>query len=80
MKNVYIVRFEFMDCFTTARKAIETARKASGFKPYIKGNEELEKTITDYSTGHLIEVLNKEGFITLYDGVDIMEIAKRKVV
>lgn len=78
MKNIYIVNYENLDCYSTARKAIEKAKEQfSDFSipldyPYIKN-------IKEYKTEELITMLNREGSIQFYDGSEMMKIEKEIV-
>lgn len=90
MKNVYVVRFEGLSVYSTARKAIESLAD-SGLQAYtepeswtiqqiLDNNEACYTPITTENVPKLITWLNKHGFLHVYDGGDTVEISKEPVM
>ena len=78
--NVYIVRYEQLDVFSTARKALEHLeawnQQGQEWEAYINGEHVL---LTVDIIPSLITKLNKDWFITFHSGREELTIEKEGV-
>lgn len=79
MTTVYVTRYEDMNAFSTARKAIESVL-GQGWEIYTnKTNDPLKGkswALTEKTVSKAIAQLNTEGFLSLYSEGESMEIAR----
>ena len=75
--NVYILRYENLDVFSTARKVLEHAGKCD-WQVDFKNGELID--INETTIKKLISQLNKEHFLMLASGSEIAYIEKEMVM
>lgn len=78
MTNIYVVKYETVEAFTTARKLIEYVKTA--FENWVPNiDNQAPVSINNIETSKLITILNKEGFIHLYSGSELVQLDKIKL-
>lgn len=73
--NVYVVRYENLDVFSTARKAIEAASKNGWGCAEVSA----EKPFPLNNTSKAIALLNKQGIIIARENGETVEISRETV-